>query len=192
MNKPKTVRQILNMAKTTLYLRKPDYNRACAFTLFAKQLEKKAKDEGSFFQIKTTHVVKMQCRCIDPGNFYDWPKADPTTEVKALQFLGFAYKDETFYMQFDDNPFFEAYMKRYSETTHHEAYRNPELHEIETGHIRIFNDIEIDVLWKYNGRRNINILTKHLWEKFNELQAQPKKNFWKSKKKDLTQTVYTT
>jgi hypothetical protein len=190
MEKILNLEEILNQAKSRRYYRTADYNRQYALTLFVKELEKQAKEKNKFFQIITTHTVLMQCRHIKPKNINDWPIPDPETEISSLEFCRFAHGKEVYYIQFDNNPFFEAYIKRYSETTNQQAYKEPELHEIETGHIRIFNDIPIDTVWKYNGMENINELKNHLLEKFDELNKKAENYFWKSHKKTLTQTIY--
>ncbi|NCU41512.1 MAG: hypothetical protein EOM19_02175 [Candidatus Moranbacteria bacterium] len=192
MKQIKTVRQILNMATEPRYLTEANYNRARAFTAFVKQMEKKAKEEGKDFLVTTTHVVKAQCRCIPGTAYYEITTPDPKTEKKVMLFVSFKIGKDSFYMQYDKNPLFEAYIIRNKERIHEDPFTQPETQVCQTGHIAIFDNISLNAVTKYN-EKNIKELTKSLWKKFKELEEMPAKRYLCKRKPETeeTQTIYT-
>lgn len=106
-NKITSVTEALEKAERTLFLSGWDWVKSKALTEYAKYIENKAREEGKQFWIVSAGVYKVQKVVYDK-----WNDRVPTGEIENLisgtfgNFIGFVYGDEYFYIQLDDNPFF--------------------------------------------------------------------------------------
>ena len=157
-----TIKKALQGAKQTNYFRTADYNRALALTEFLKELEKQYKNN---FKLLGGSIKKLQCRHIDNGSY--WKDADIKTEKESFTtYASFIVNGTKYYIQLNENPFFESYICIYSNYDK-VRYKNERLLALET--LNCGSDT-LDTMFKYNGKENINKLKKDLLISFKNIK----------------------
>ena len=144
--KPLTLSEALEKADSNLWYRMSGYNRSAALTEFLKGLEKDFKQS---FSIINATFANLRARD-DKGEI----SAIPTIK-SVTRYAKFELNNSTYYLQYDDNYFFEAYISLQSNETHKEEAR-----------IRIFHDVDLDILCNYTNGASIEYLSEYLYNKF--------------------------
>lgn len=145
------VNSALVKAKSVRYFRTSDYNRSLAITKFVRFLERRAEAEGIKFKLLGGSIKLLNLRLSD----------DDIRELKKRSFerhARFIYGNKLVYIQYNSNMFFET------------SYINVKFISgnkiTDAGTMRIFNDVPLDMVSKWDNGRNIHKLFKHLVEKF--------------------------
>lgn len=141
-----TFSEALKKANDHLYYRISSFNRSVAVTEFIKDLEKDFKNQ---FSLLSGNFVILYARN-ENGEIKEIPAKKSVTN-----WIEFELNHSTYYLQYDDNYFFEAYI----------SIRNNEKRR-EVERVRIFNDIDLDILCKYNNGESVNYLKEYLYNKF--------------------------
>lgn len=176
----KTINEIKEMEVITnkkRYYRDFDYTRRIALTKFVEQMENERQD----FKIVTCSPSIAHTRT---RNEHDKEKTEKSATFVIGSWVAFEVNDTQYYIQIDDNPFFDSYIS--ASVIDHEKKTKKS-----TGMMKINETLYKNVEYA-NTEENINQVVENLKEVFNNVNL----THWKNEKylsyRDKNeQTIYT-
>lgn len=145
-------KEIENKAKelqNKRYYRSNVLNQNKGLTDFIKELEKQAKEKNIYFDI-----VGGSPKIVIPYKTDNWNKNsvyfEEDKEVLFIGYLSFIYDNFYYYIQIDDNPYFDHYIQKIPLLKDENGFYYDKSYYLDDINSTLFNDITTEELFEYN------------------------------------------
>lgn len=143
------IKQQAEQMQNKRYYRSNVLNQNKGLTDFIKELEKRAKEKNIYFDI-----VSGSPKLVIPYKTDNWGKNityfENDKEILLISYVGFIYDDHYYYIQIDENPYFNHYIQKIPLQHDEKGFYYEKSYYLDNIDSVLFNDITTEELYSYN------------------------------------------